>query len=62
MLKLSDWQKNIFDSKFLIGLNVFADGTVSNSDDPLLKGVPVIPKGNKMQGQFFPLLLDRSTI
>ncbi|WP_034040840.1 phytanoyl-CoA dioxygenase family protein [Wocania ichthyoenteri] len=39
-------------------LNVFADGTVSDSNDPLLKGVPIVKKGNKMEGQFFPLLLD----
>lgn len=38
-------------------VNVFADGTVSNSDDELLKGVGVIPKGVKMEGRFFPLLL-----
>ena len=37
-------------------LNVFADGTISNTDDELLKGVPPIPKGHKMQGKFFPLL------
>jgi len=37
-------------------LNVFADGTVSNTDDELLKGVPPIKKGKKMQGKFFPLL------
>ncbi len=37
-------------------LNVFADGTISNSDEELLKGVPVIGKGQKMEGQFFPLL------
>lgn len=37
-------------------LNVFADGTYSDSDEPLLEGVPVIPKGKKMEGQFFPLL------
>lgn len=37
-------------------INVFADGTVSNTDDELLKGVPSIPKGEKMQGKFFPLL------
>lgn len=37
-------------------LNVFADGTVSNTDDELLKGVPPIPKGKRMQGKFFPLL------
>jgi ectoine hydroxylase-related dioxygenase (phytanoyl-CoA dioxygenase family) len=37
-------------------LNVFADGTTSNSDDVLLEGVPPVKKGEKMQGQFFPLL------
>lgn len=37
-------------------LNVFADGTISNTDEELLKGVPAIPKGNKMEGKFFPLL------
>jgi ectoine hydroxylase-related dioxygenase (phytanoyl-CoA dioxygenase family) len=37
-------------------LNVFADGTVSNTDDELLAGVPKVPKGNRMQGKFFPLL------
>ncbi|EAR02284.1 phytanoyl-CoA dioxygenase family protein [Maribacter sp. HTCC2170] len=41
-------------------LNVFADGTVSNTNEPLLSGVPVIEKGHKMKGQFFPLLLDRN--
>lgn len=37
-------------------LNVFADGTISNTDDELLAGVPRIPKGHKMEGKFFPLL------
>lgn len=37
-------------------LNVFADGTVSNTNDELLHGVPPIAKGHKMQGKFFPLL------
>lgn len=37
-------------------LNVFADGTRSNSDDVLLEGVPAIPKGKKMEGRYFPLL------
>lgn len=39
-------------------LNFFRDGTMSDSDQPLLEGVPPIPKGQKMQGQFFPLLFD----
>lgn len=37
-------------------LNVFADGTESKTNDELLKGVPVIPAGHRMEGQFFPLL------
>jgi len=39
-------------------INVFADGVVSDSDDTLLEGVPPVKKGNKMEGQFFPLLFD----
>lgn len=39
-------------------INVILDGVMSNSDEPLLEGVPVIPKGEKMGGQFFPLLFD----
>jgi ectoine hydroxylase-related dioxygenase (phytanoyl-CoA dioxygenase family) len=39
-------------------LNVVGDGVVSDSNDPLLDGVPVVPKGSKLDGQFFPLLYD----
>lgn len=39
-------------------INVFEDGVVSDTDDVLLEGVPVIAKGQKMQGQFFPLLYE----
>jgi hypothetical protein len=39
-------------------LNVFADGTYSDTDDALLTSVPVIPKGKKMGGRFFPLLTN----
>src|SRR6185312_13246025 len=39
-------------------INVFRDGVESDSDDPLLAGVPVIAKGQKVRGQFFPLLFD----
>ena len=41
-------------------INVFADGVISDSNEPLLEGVPVVPKGEKMRGQFFPLLYDPS--
>ncbi len=37
-------------------LNFIRDGVVSNSDEPLLAGVPPIPKGHKIEGRFFPLL------
>ena len=37
-------------------INVFKDGTFSDSDQPLLTGVPVVPKGEPIRGQFFPLL------
>ena len=39
-------------------INVFRDGVVSDSASPPLEGVPVVPVGTKMQGQFFPLLFD----
>ncbi|MCL6502868.1 MAG: phytanoyl-CoA dioxygenase family protein [Pirellulales bacterium] len=39
-------------------INVFRDGVCSNSDQPLLAGVPVIPKGQRMGGTYFPLLFD----
>ena len=39
-------------------INVFADGVHSDTDEVLLNGVPVINKGEKMQGTFFPLLSE----
>ena len=39
-------------------INVFLDGVRSASDDPPLEGVPAVPAGQKMEGQFFPLLFD----
>lgn len=43
-------------------INVFRDGVRSDSDAPLLAGVPAISAGQKMQGQFFPLLFDPDEI
>ena len=39
-------------------INAFRDGVRSASDDPLLEGVPPVPSGARMEGQFFPLLFD----
>jgi len=39
-------------------INAFRDGVRSASDEPLLDGVPPIPTGEPMGGQFFPLLYD----
>lgn len=42
-------------------INAFRDGTKSATDEHLLEGVPVIPPGEQLQGQFFPLLFDPSS-
>ncbi|MEK6325516.1 MAG: phytanoyl-CoA dioxygenase family protein [Acidobacteriota bacterium] len=39
-------------------INVFRDGVRSASNTPPLEGVPPIPTGALMGGQFFPLLFD----
>lgn len=39
-------------------LNAFADGTKSDIDDDFLDGIPFVKRGQKMQGQFFPLLYE----
>lgn len=43
-------------------INVFRDGVMSDSDEPLLQNIPVIPRGEKINGQFFPLLLDPASL
>ena len=45
-------------SRRAVVLNVFRDGVVSASDSAPLEGVPPVPVGHKMDGQFFPLLFD----
>jgi Phytanoyl-CoA dioxygenase (PhyH) len=42
-------------------VNVFRDGVRSASNETLLEGVPPIPKGERMEGTFFPLLFDPNT-
>lgn len=37
-------------------VNFIADGVRSETDEPLLKGVPVVPRGESLGGRFFPLL------
>lgn len=37
-------------------INAFRDGVKSDSDRELLTGVPAVPPGEQMRGQFFPLL------
>jgi ectoine hydroxylase-related dioxygenase (phytanoyl-CoA dioxygenase family) len=43
-------------------INVFRDGVRSASDAELLQGVPPIPAGHKMEGQFFPLLFNPAAL
>lgn len=37
-------------------INAFRDGVCCGSDDPLLEGIPSIPNGTQLGGQFFPFL------
>jgi hypothetical protein len=43
-------------------INVLRDGVASAANDPLLDGVPPIPAGEKLDGQFFPLLFDPAAV
>jgi ectoine hydroxylase-related dioxygenase (phytanoyl-CoA dioxygenase family) len=43
-------------------INAFRDGVRSASDQALLAGVPPIAPGDKMAGQFFPLLFDPKSV
>jgi hypothetical protein len=43
-------------------INAFRDGVRSASNQELLAGVPPIAPGDKMTGQFFPLLFDPNSV
>ncbi|KNC47390.1 phytanoyl-CoA dioxygenase [Thecamonas trahens ATCC 50062] len=39
-------------------VNVIADGVYANDDSPLLAGVPPVPCGEPLVGEYFPLLFE----
>ncbi|CAF0963559.1 unnamed protein product [Adineta steineri] len=39
-------------------LNYFAEGTRSDTDEPLLNGIPTIARGELLNSRFFPLVFD----
>lgn len=43
-------------------VNLCRDGTRSDSEAPLLEGIPVIPPGVPLEGRFFPLLFDPQVV
>lgn len=43
-------------------INVVRDGVRSATNDPLLTGVPPVPAGQPLDGRFFPLLFDPTTL
>ncbi len=55
------YANNTGTSRRAVVLNAFRDGVTSASDAPLLEGVPPVPAGEKMDGQFFPLLFVPAT-
>ncbi len=44
-----------------IVINLFRDGTISDQDEPLMPGTAAIARGEKMGGQFHPLLFSPET-
>ena len=40
-------------------INTVRDGVHSVTDETLLEGVPVVPNGQPLDGQFFPILLEK---
>ena len=56
------YENNSDISRRAMVLNVFADGTLSNSNEEMLPGIPITLAGQKMEGQFYPLLFDPSKI
>jgi ectoine hydroxylase-related dioxygenase (phytanoyl-CoA dioxygenase family) len=43
-------------------INAIRDGVHSASSEALLEGVPVVPDGQTVDGQFFPLLYDPAAV
>ena len=41
-----------------IVINLCRADVCSDSDEPLLEGVPVVPKGKRLGGQFFPIVFE----
>jgi len=37
-------------------INALRDGVCAFSDGPLMQGIPLLSKGARIEGQFFPLL------
>lgn len=52
------YENRSYSARRAVVINVFRDGVLSASDSSPLEGVPTIPAGEKMSGQFFPLLFD----
>lgn len=45
-------------SRRAFALYVFADGTMNNTDNKLLKEAPIITTGEKIEGKFYSLLYE----
>jgi hypothetical protein len=56
MMVHGSYANNSQRSRRAMVINAVGDGVMSDVDEPLLEGVPVVPKGEPLSGQFFPLL------
>jgi ectoine hydroxylase-related dioxygenase (phytanoyl-CoA dioxygenase family) len=58
LLVHGSYENNSEFSRRALVINTILGGVCSDADEPLLEGVPVVPKGEALDGQFFPLLYD----
>ena len=52
------FENNTPNPRRAVVINSVLDGVRSESDEPLLAGIPVIPPGQALGGQFFPMLYN----
>ena len=52
------FENNTPNPRRAVVINSVRDGVRSESDEPLLAGIPVIPPGQALGGQFFPMLYN----
>ena len=58
LLVHGSYENNSEFSRRALVINTVLDGVYSDTNEVLLQGVPVVPKGEALDGQFFPMLYE----